>query len=291
MKLLVVDDHPLIVHALRRCCPTSTPISRCCARTIATRRSPCSRAIRIARSCCSTSRCPARTGSTCWPSCAAISRDCPSSCCRRRTIARRSVRARGRRARLHRQDRASATTCSTPCAPCSPAASTSRATSRPTGRAMIDGVPRRRARASRSGKAKSCCCSRRASRTSSSAATCACPKGTVKVHVSAILKALNVHSRSQVIVELARRGISLEHGLRSSDARSSSSLPRAAVGRDVPLPPLAPAIARARPRATRSRSCTRAGIAPRCRCCSAPRCCASCCGDRRRPRWSPYGSR
>ena len=32
---------------------------------------------------------------------------------------------------------------------------------------------------------------------------------TVKVHVSAILKALNVHSRSQVIVELARRGISV----------------------------------------------------------------------------------
>jgi DNA-binding NarL/FixJ family response regulator len=32
-------------------------------------------------------------------------------------------------------------------------------------------------------------------------------EGTVKVHVSAILKALNVHTRSQVIVELARRGI------------------------------------------------------------------------------------
>ncbi len=34
-------------------------------------------------------------------------------------------------------------------------------------------------------------------------------EGTVKVHVSAILKALNVHSRSQVIVELAKRGIDL----------------------------------------------------------------------------------
>lgn len=34
-------------------------------------------------------------------------------------------------------------------------------------------------------------------------------EGTVKVHVSAILKALNVHSRSQVIVELARRGINV----------------------------------------------------------------------------------
>lgn len=32
-------------------------------------------------------------------------------------------------------------------------------------------------------------------------------EGTVKVHVSAILRALNVHSRSQVIAELARRGI------------------------------------------------------------------------------------
>jgi DNA-binding NarL/FixJ family response regulator len=35
-------------------------------------------------------------------------------------------------------------------------------------------------------------------------------EGTVKVHVSAILKALNVHTRSQVIVELARRGISVD---------------------------------------------------------------------------------
>ncbi len=35
-------------------------------------------------------------------------------------------------------------------------------------------------------------------------------EGTVKVHVSAILKALNVHSRSQAIVELAKRGISVE---------------------------------------------------------------------------------
>ena len=35
-------------------------------------------------------------------------------------------------------------------------------------------------------------------------------EGTVKVHVSAILRALNVHSRSQVIVELTRRGISVE---------------------------------------------------------------------------------
>ncbi len=34
-------------------------------------------------------------------------------------------------------------------------------------------------------------------------------EGTVKVHVSAILKALNVHSRSQAIVELTRRGISI----------------------------------------------------------------------------------
>jgi len=36
-------------------------------------------------------------------------------------------------------------------------------------------------------------------------------EGTVKVHVSAILRALNVHSRSQVVAELARRGISGGH--------------------------------------------------------------------------------
>ncbi len=35
-------------------------------------------------------------------------------------------------------------------------------------------------------------------------------EGTVKVHVSAILKALNVHSRSQAIAELAKRGISVD---------------------------------------------------------------------------------
>ena len=40
-------------------------------------------------------------------------------------------------------------------------------------------------------------------------------EGTVKVHVSAILRALNVHSRSQAIVELTRRGISVGHSAAS----------------------------------------------------------------------------
>ena len=35
-------------------------------------------------------------------------------------------------------------------------------------------------------------------------------EGTVKVHVSAILRALNVHTRAQAIVELARRGVSMQ---------------------------------------------------------------------------------
>ena len=35
-------------------------------------------------------------------------------------------------------------------------------------------------------------------------------EGTVKVHVSAILRALNVHTRAQAIVELARRGVSVQ---------------------------------------------------------------------------------
>lgn len=34
-------------------------------------------------------------------------------------------------------------------------------------------------------------------------------EGTVKVHVSAILRALNVHTRSQAIAELARRGVAV----------------------------------------------------------------------------------
>jgi DNA-binding NarL/FixJ family response regulator len=38
-------------------------------------------------------------------------------------------------------------------------------------------------------------------------------EGTVKVHVSAILRALNVHNRTQVVIELARRGVRLDlHG-------------------------------------------------------------------------------
>ena len=32
-------------------------------------------------------------------------------------------------------------------------------------------------------------------------------EGTVKVHVSAILRALNVRNRTQVVIELARRGV------------------------------------------------------------------------------------
>jgi len=41
-------------------------------------------------------------------------------------------------------------------------------------------------------------------------------EGTVKVHVSAILRALNVHTRAQVIAELARRGVAVDaHGRRA----------------------------------------------------------------------------
>jgi len=35
-------------------------------------------------------------------------------------------------------------------------------------------------------------------------------EGTVKVHVSAILEALNVHTRTQAVVELARRGVDVD---------------------------------------------------------------------------------
>jgi DNA-binding NarL/FixJ family response regulator len=40
-------------------------------------------------------------------------------------------------------------------------------------------------------------------------------EGTVKVHVSAILKALNVRSRAQAIAELSRRGVVIDGGARS----------------------------------------------------------------------------
>lgn len=48
-------------------------------------------------------------------------------------------------------------------------------------------------------------------------------EGTVKVHVSAILKALRVHSRAEAIAVLARRGISVET-LPARGLRSASSL-------------------------------------------------------------------
>lgn len=35
-------------------------------------------------------------------------------------------------------------------------------------------------------------------------------EGTVKVHVSAILRAFNVHTRTQVVIELARRGVRID---------------------------------------------------------------------------------
>lgn len=44
-------------------------------------------------------------------------------------------------------------------------------------------------------------------------------EGTVKVHVSAILRALNVRNRTQVVIELARRGVRLD----GSAARHRSS--------------------------------------------------------------------
>ena len=40
-------------------------------------------------------------------------------------------------------------------------------------------------------------------------------EGTVKVHVSAILRALNVRSRAQAIAELSRRGVVIDGGARS----------------------------------------------------------------------------
>jgi len=53
-------------------------------------------------------------------------------------------------------------------------------------------------------------------------------EGTVKVHVSAILKALRVHSRTEAIATLARRGISVEtlaaHRKAGSGLRPGSSL-------------------------------------------------------------------
>jgi len=46
-------------------------------------------------------------------------------------------------------------------------------------------------------------------------------EGTVKVHVSAILRALNVHTRTQVVIELARRGVRLDAPIaRRPDART-----------------------------------------------------------------------
>ena len=70
-------------------------------------------------------------------------------------------------------------------------------------------------------------------------------EGTVKVHVSAILKALNVHSRSQVIVELARRGISVDTPARAQLARLLLRLRSVGVTSPAALAPALLARARA----------------------------------------------
>lgn len=46
-------------------------------------------------------------------------------------------------------------------------------------------------------------------------------EGTVKVHVSAILKALNVRSRAQAIAELTRRGVTIEERIQSRQCQGS----------------------------------------------------------------------
>src|SRR5436190_170516 len=42
-------------------------------------------------------------------------------------------------------------------------------------------------------------------------------EGTVKVHVSAILRAFNVRNRTQVVIELARRGVRLDASVARAD--------------------------------------------------------------------------
>ena len=91
-------------------------------------------------------------------------------------------------------------------------------------------------------------------------------EGTVKVHVSAILKALRVHSRTQAIAELARRGISVET-LRGAARRDAPER-----GRATPPMPASPRCPRSRSRArapTRSPRSTGSGTGRPRRWCSA----------------------
>ena len=101
----------------------------------------------------------------------------------------------------------------------------------------------------------------------------------MKVHVSAILQG-------------AQRALALagDRGARPArhqrrPRRSPARLARAHREDACRRPPRSrPRCSHARAR-TRSRSSTRAGIARRCRCCSARRCCASCCGAQVSPAW------
>ena len=236
------------------------------------------RAAGLRRWCCSTSRCPARAGST---SSADLRLDYPRRADRRALGDARprdgQRRARRRRARLHRQD-----------APMPqmlldavrhvlarrrvPSPTRHRCPTRDgVARLPVDalGLTQRQTDVLKllaQGKPNKLICrdlrSRRERSRSTSARSC---------------KALHVHSRTQAIVELARRGISVDS--------SSRRLTRGTAPMDADRARARRHVARCWPaRApTRSRRSTRAGIARRVDAARRGAVCAACCGSRRRP--------
>ena len=167
MKILVVDDHPLIVAGARALPAADRPAARGPGR--GQPRPDADRAGATSRLRAGAAR--PRAAGRARPRSARrasqrLSANCPSSCCRRRTIARPSAR-RSRRARAGTSPRPPARRpCSTPCARCSAGGHNVTAAVSHHRDVRDARHSARRRSGSRSGRRKCCSCWCRASRTS-----------------------------------------------------------------------------------------------------------------------------
>ena len=232
VKILVVDDHPLILEALRHVLAqleaerAGTRRRLGGGRPAAHRRAPRRRA-----SCCSTSRCPAPTGSSCSPTSAPPTPRYRSSCSRRpsgtSTCCARSTWARwatSRSASSKNGHAAGAAARPVGRNLCSGGGDRARPGDRPDGdrgRALHPArtTPRELGITDRQAEVLACILQGLPNKLICRRLDLA--EGTVKIHVAAILRALNVHNRTQAVIEASRLGVTLDRLLgRDADGRA-----------------------------------------------------------------------